>query len=92
MPAHWSTALMFSSSQWKTRSIPADKSMNQSISDYFSVLEEDISRIVDLRGLEAPEPMVQILQACSELGPDDTFVGRLPHTPHPLLPHLEGRQ
>ena len=65
--------------------------MNQSIADYFSVLEEDLSPIVDLRGLEAPEPMVKILLACSGLGPDDTFVGRLPHAPHPLFPHLEAR-
>ena len=65
--------------------------MNQSIADYFSVLEEGVSRIIDLRGLEAPEPMVKILLTCSELGPDDTFVGRLPHAPHPLFPHLEAR-
>ena len=65
--------------------------MNQPKPGCFSILEEETSRIVDLRGLEAPEPMVKILLSCSELGPHDTFIGRIPHAPHPLFPHLQAR-
>lgn len=72
-------------------SVLPDTIMNQPTLDYFSSLEEETSRIVDLRGLEAPEPMVKILLSCSELGPHDTFIGRLPHAPHPLFPHLQVR-
>ena len=49
------------------------------------------SDIVDLRGLEAPEPMVQILLACTRFGPDDRYVAHLPHVPSPIFPHLESR-
>lgn len=47
--------------------------------------------IVDLRKLEAPEPMEKILMACARLGPEDNFQARLPHVPGPLFPHLEAR-
>ena len=35
--------------------------------------------------------MEKILMAGAQLGPDDSFVARLPHVPHPLFPHLEAR-
>lgn len=47
--------------------------------------------IVDLRNLEAPEPMEKILMACAQLADGDTFLARLPHVPTPLFPHLEAR-
>ncbi len=47
--------------------------------------------VIDLRGLEAPEPMEKILMACSKLGTQDHFLARLPHLPTPLFPHLEAR-
>lgn len=47
--------------------------------------------IVDLRELEAPEPLHRVLLAASELGPDDVLLARLPHVPHPLFPLLEER-
>lgn len=47
--------------------------------------------IADLRELEAPEPMHQILAAASRLEGDETFFARLPHIPHPLFPLLRER-
>jgi hypothetical protein len=47
--------------------------------------------IIDLRDLEAPEPMEKILLACAQLGPDDHYLAHLPHVPGPLFPHLETR-
>jgi len=47
--------------------------------------------IIDLRGLEAPEPIERILLACTNLGPDDSYLAHLPHIPFPLFPHLESR-
>ena len=54
--------------------------------------EFDPADIVDLRGLEAPEPMVRILEASMQLGPDEHYLALLPHVPQPLFPHLEARQ
>ena len=68
-----------------------DIQMNQTLADHFSVPEDDLARIVDLRNLEAPEPLVIILTASTQLGPDDTYRARLPHAPAPLFPHLEAR-
>ena len=53
--------------------------------------EYDATEIVDLRDLEAPEPMVRILEAGVQLGPQDHCIAHLPHVPHPLFPHLETR-
>ncbi len=47
--------------------------------------------IVDLRGLEAPEPMQRILLAVAGLDTDKTYLARLPHVPHPLFPLLKER-
>ncbi|MDH4021062.1 MAG: sulfotransferase family 2 domain-containing protein [Xanthomonadales bacterium] len=47
--------------------------------------------IVDLRNLEAPEPIERILMACSQMASEDNFRARLPHVPHPLFPLLEAR-
>ena len=52
---------------------------------------EDLPGIIDLRGLEAPEPMEKILLACAQLGPDDNYLAHLPHVPNPLFPLLETR-
>ena len=65
--------------------------MDKTVSDYFSMPASDLPDIIDLRGLEAPEPMEKILLACAQLGPDDNFLARLPHIPTPLFPHLETR-
>ena len=61
------------------------------MAEAFSLTGENIPGIVDLRGLEAPEPMEKILLAGAQLGPDDSFLARLPHIPYPLFPHLEAR-
>ena len=65
--------------------------MNKSLADYLSTGEEGLPEAVDLRGLEAPEPMEKILQACTSLEPNGLFLAHLPHVPHPLFPHLETR-
>jgi hypothetical protein len=65
--------------------------MNKAVSDYFSLPEKDLPDIIDLRGLEAPEPMEQILLACTNMRPDAAYLARLPHVPNPLFPLLETR-
>lgn len=65
--------------------------MNKSVSDHFNVVENELPGIIDLRGLEAPEPMQKILQACTQMGPDDKYLAHLPHVPNLLFPHLEAR-
>jgi len=60
--------------------------------DYVLPEEFNPADVLDLRGLEAPEPMVRILQSSTQLGPGDHFLAHLPHVPHPLFPHLETRQ
>lgn len=47
--------------------------------------------ITDLRDLEAPEPMVKILMACTHMDPDAHYVAHLPHVPEPLFPQLQAR-
>lgn len=65
--------------------------MGKSVSDIFAVLGTEKPDIVDLRDLEAPEPMEKILMSCSELAVGDFFLAQLPHIPTPLFPHLEAR-
>jgi len=65
--------------------------MNKHVSAYFSIPEPGSSEIMDLRNLEAPEPMEKILLACAQLKADDRFLARLPHVPTPLFPHLASR-
>jgi hypothetical protein len=65
--------------------------MKKTASGYSLPEELNQSDIIDLRGLEAPEPMVQILQACTQLGSNDRYLAQLPHVPEPLFPHLESR-
>lgn len=62
-----------------------------SVSEYFSVPVNELPEVIDLRGLEAPEPMEKILLACVQLGPDDYYLAHLPHVPGPLFPILEAR-
>ena len=47
--------------------------------------------IMDLRGLEAPEPMERILKACAKLAPGAALMARTPCHPHPLFSQLERR-
>jgi len=47
--------------------------------------------IIDLRELEAPEPMERILMECSQLTAGSHFQAHLPHVPGPLFPHLKIR-
>ncbi len=46
---------------------------------------------LDVRHLPAPEPMVRILEAMSELGEGCTLLARTPCNPVPLLRHLHSR-
>ncbi len=48
--------------------------------------------LIDLTGLEAPEPMRRILLAHAALRAEEVFLALLPHWPAPLFPHLETRQ
>ncbi len=65
--------------------------MNPSIAEYFASQNAAIPDINDMRGLEAPEPMVRILTACTELKGDEAYLAHLPHAPNPLFPLLETR-
>lgn len=47
--------------------------------------------VVDLRGLEAPEPMQRVLMACTQLADAEKYLVHLQHVPHPLFPHLQAR-
>ena len=55
------------------------------------VLASDTPEIVDLREMEAPEPMQIILMACTHMGKDDSYLARLPHVPTMLFPQLLAR-
>jgi len=61
------------------------------VAKYFSVPLEELPDIIDLRGLEAPEPMEKILMACVQMGQDDYYLAHLPHVPDPLFPILKMR-
>ncbi len=65
--------------------------MDKSVSDIFAVLGSRTPDIVDLRDLEAPEPMEKVLLACSQLGAGEFFLAHLPRVPTLLFPHLETR-
>lgn len=65
--------------------------MDKTVSDYFAVAADELPDIIDLRHLEAPEPMEKILLACTQMGADSKYLAHLPHVPNPLLPHLEAR-
>ena len=62
-----------------------------SVAEYFSLPVNELPEIIDLRGLEAPEPMEKILLACAQMGPDDYYLSHLPHVPAPLFPILATR-
>jgi uncharacterized protein (DUF2249 family) len=47
--------------------------------------------ILDLRELEAPEPMQRILEAAAKLAPGGALLARTPCYPRPLLAQLAGR-
>jgi AcrR family transcriptional regulator/uncharacterized protein (DUF2249 family) len=51
----------------------------------------DSPEIVDLRELEAPEPLERILAATARLEAGDVLIARVPRFPRLLLPHLEER-
>ncbi len=65
--------------------------MCRSLSEIFSLTVDNSPEINDLRNLEAPEPMERILSAGAQLGSEDIYLARLPHTPFPLFPLLENR-
>lgn len=65
--------------------------MNEAIAEYFSLPPHLLPGVVDLRGLEPPEPMEIILRASVQLGVDDYYLAHLPHIPFPLFPILETR-
>jgi len=65
--------------------------MTKTVSDKFAVLGDEALAIVDLRNLEAPEPMEKILIACARLNTGEFFLAHLPHRPNLLFPHLESR-
>lgn len=67
----------------------------------FTVTREDgvvracrglLPALVDLTGLEAPEPMMRVLLAFSKLQPGEVFLALLPCRPLPLFPQLEARK
>ncbi len=46
---------------------------------------------MDNRGLEPPQPLVRIMNALAEMGPDDILVATMPHRPMHLYPILDER-
>jgi hypothetical protein len=65
--------------------------MNKSLAEYLTTQEADMPEAIDLRDLEAPEPMEKILLACTHMAADEQYLAHLPHVPEPLFPHLEMR-
>ena len=65
--------------------------MDKTVSEIFRVLGTRTPKIVDLRNLEAPEPMEKVLMACAQLGAGEFFLAHLPRVPAMLFPHLETR-
>jgi len=55
------------------------------------VMDAHLPEIVDLRALEAPGPLQQVLLAASRLEADNTYLARVPCVPQPLFPLLEER-
>ena len=47
--------------------------------------------ILDLRDLEAPEPLERILEASARLAPGTSLLAHTPRYPRLLFPHLEQR-
>jgi len=47
--------------------------------------------VLDLRDLEAPEPMQRVLEAAARLGPGEALLARTPCYPRMLFPQLERR-
>lgn len=66
--------------------------MGNTVFEYALPATLDPADIVDLRGLEAPGPMVRILEDCTRLDAEGHYLAHLPHVPHPLFPHLQSRQ
>jgi len=46
---------------------------------------------MDNRGLEPPQPLVRIMNALADMGPDDILVATMPHRPMHLYPILDER-
>ncbi len=44
---------------------------------------------LELRDMEPPQPMIEILSALEKLRPGEQLVALLPHKPIPLFPRLE---
>ena len=65
--------------------------MDKTVSDIFAVLGCQNPDIVDLRDLEAPEPMEKVLLACAQLGAGEFYLARVPRVPTLLFPQLESR-
>lgn len=47
--------------------------------------------VLDLRDLEAPEPMVRVLEAAGALRPGEVLLARVPRVPRPLLAEIARR-
>lgn len=56
-----------------------------------AVLHAQAPEILDLRDLEAPEPLERILHAAAGLAPGAALLARTPRVPRMLLPQLERR-
>lgn len=56
-----------------------------------SVRAPGAPEILDLRDLEAPEPLERILEASAALAPGAALLARTPRLPRMLLPQLERR-
>lgn len=65
--------------------------MDKTVSDIFTVLGTKTPDLVDLRHLEAPEPMEKVLLACAQLGAGEFYLAQVPRVPVMLFPHLESR-
>jgi len=68
-----------------------DAVMDESLTDYFDRPANEMPEIIDLRDLEAPGPMENVLLACAQLQPGQVYLAHLPHVPIMLFPHLGSR-
>ena len=71
-------------------STSAVRAPRQAVTDHDDAIEGDVI-VLDVRGLEPPEPMVRTLEALATLQPGKTLVQLNVHVPRFLLPQLDQR-
>jgi uncharacterized protein (DUF2249 family) len=65
--------------------------MARTITELLDAVNPHGAPLLDVRGLEPPQPMVRVLQRLDTLGPDDELTVILDRRPLFLYPQLEDR-